>query len=309
MGIRRIFKLLLLFLVPLFMSASGCSSTASLTRKVLPQSWADKILPDQPNLKKRVMVFPLVDQAGLGREIAHQYSQHFYHLLKECPNLLVSEPPDGMFSSLSMESPQYGVVTNSRLVDFAQGLGMNNLIIGVLNPVETSTRKTGIWPFDDWKRIYVISMAMNVVDTASKTLLMSHLESKEIAISLEEAEEMDEKAFLDEASAESYPEIIKKQVETLVRELHRQPWTGTILAVEDDAIMINAGREVGLEPGKLFEVFAPGKSILSGSGRTIHLFGEKIGVIKVNSLMETHALAEPLSGGPFKPKQFVRFMP
>lgn len=309
MGIRRILKLILLSLMPLLLSALGCSGTASLMRKALPQSWADKILSERPNLKKRVMVFPLVDQAGLGRDMAQQYDQQFYRLLKGCPRLLVSEPPDGMFSSLSMESPQYGVVTNSRLVDFAQSLGMNNLIIGVLNPPETCIRKTGIWPFDDWKKIYTISMAVNVVDTASKTLLMSHLESKETAIALEEAEEMDEKAFMDEVFAESYPEIIRKQVETVGRELRRQPWTGTTLAVEDDVIMINAGREVGLEPGKLFEVFALGESILSESGRTIYLFGEKIGMIKVNLVMETHALAKPLTGGPFKPKQFVRFKP
>lgn len=295
--------------MPLLLSALGCSGTASLMRKALPQSWADKILSERPNLKKRVMVFPLVDQAGLGRDMAQQYDQQFYRLLKGCPRLLVSEPPDGMFSSLPMESPQYGVVTNSRLVDFAQSLGMNNLIIGVLNPPETCIRKTGIWPFDDWKKIYTISMAVNVVDTASKTLLMSHLESKETAIALEEAEEMDEKAFMDEVFAESYPEIIRKQVETVSRELRRQPWTGTTLAVEDDVIMINAGREVGLEPGKLFEVFALGESILSESGRSIYLFGEKIGMIKVNSVMEAHALAKPLTGGPFKPKQFVRFKP
>jgi len=56
-------------------------------------------------------------------------------------------------------------------------------------------------------------------------------------------------------------------------------------------------------------VFAPGKSIPSGSGRTIHLFGEKIGLIKVTSVMESHSLAEPVSGGPFEPKQFIRFKP
>jgi hypothetical protein len=97
--------------------------------------------------------------------------------------------------------------------------------------------------------------------------------------------------------------------EIVARELHRQPWTGSILAVENNAIMINAGKEVGLDPGKLFEVFAPGKPIPSGSQRTIFLLGEKIGMIKVNSVMEAHALAEPVSGGPFEPKQFVRFRP
>jgi len=307
--IRRFSQLLLLIFMPLFVAVSGCSTTASLTRKVLPDSWADKILPEQPNLKQRVMVFPLVDQAGVGAQITGQYSRQFYDLLKASPNLLVSEPPDGMFSSLAMESPQFGVVTNSSLVDFAHSLGMNDLIIGVLDPVEISIRKSGLWPFDKWRKFYGISMAVNIIDTASKTLLLTHVELEEFPVDLDEAEELDEKAFIDEVSTEAYPEMIKELAEIVARELHRQPWTGSILAVENNAIMINAGKEVGLEPGKLFEVFAQGKSIPSGSGRTIFLFGEKIGMIKVNSVMETHALAEPVSGGPFEPKQFVRFRP
>jgi len=270
---------------------------------------AKKILPKQPNLKKRVMVFPLVDQAGIGRETTGQYSRKFYDFLKASPDLILSEPPDGMFSSLAMESPQFGVVTNSSLVDFAQSLGMNDLIIGVLNPVEISIRQTGIWPFDKWRKIYGISIAVNVIDTSSKTLLLTHLELEEFPVDLDEAEEIDEKAFIQEISTKSYPEMIEEQAEEVARKLQEQPWTGRILAVESNSIMINAGKEVGLEPGKLFEVFVPGKSIPSGSGRTISLFGEKIGMIKVNSVMDTHSLAEPLSGGPFEPKQFVRFKP
>jgi len=307
--IKRFSRLFFLFFVPLAVAVSGCSTTASLTRKVLPQSWANKVLPGQPNLKQRIMVFPLVDQAGLGPQLTGQYSQQFYDLLKASPNLLVAEPPDGMFSSLAMESPQFGVVTNSSLVDLAQSLGMNDLIIAVVNPVEISIRKTGIWPFDNWRKIYGISIAVNVIDTASKTLLLTHLESREFPVDLDEAEELDEKAFINEASTEAYPEMIRDLPEIVARELHRQPWTGSILAVENNAIMINAGKEVGLEPGKSFEVFAPGKTIPSGSGRTIFLFGEKIGIIKINSVMETHSLAEPVSGGPFEPKQFVRFKP
>jgi len=307
--IRQLSKHLLLIFVPIAVAVSGCSTTSSLTRKVLPESWARKILPEQPNLKKRVMVFPLVDQAGLGTQTTARYSRKFYDLLKASPYLLLSEPPDGMFSSLAMESPQFGVITNSSLVDFAQGLGMNDLIIGVLNPVEISIRKTGIWPFDNWRKIYGISIAVNVIDTASKTLLLTHLELEEFPVDLDEAEELDEKAFIDQVSAESYPEIIEEQAEIVARKLREQPWTGRILAVENDSIMINAGKEVGLEPGKLFEVFVTGKSIPSGSGRAIFLFGEKIGAIKVNSVMESHSLAEPVSGGPFAPKQFIRYKP
>jgi len=307
--IKGLLKVLLLMMLPLLVTTSGCSTTASLTRKVLPDSWADKILPDQPNLKKRVMVFPLVDQAGLGPERSAEFSHTFYDLIKKSRFLLLSEPPDGVFSSLAMESPQFGVLTNSKLVDFAEGLGMNDLIIGVLNPVEISIRKTGWWPFDKWRKIYGVSMAINVVDISSKTLLLTHIELEEFSVDLEDMEEHDEQVFIHQILNEALPEIVENQAAVVVRKLRQEPWTGKILAVEDKTIMINAGKEVGLEPGKFFEVFTLGRSVPSGSGRSIHLFGERIGIIEVTSVMEKNSLAEPVSGGPFVAKQFVRFKP
>ena len=179
MNVKRLSKLIFLILLPIFVVTSGCSTTESLTRKILPASWARKILPGQAYLKKHVMVFPLIDQADLGPEFTKQLSRRFYDLLKKSPHLLLHEPPDGIFSSSSMESPQFGVVTNSSLIDFAEGLGMNDLIIAVLNPVEISTQNTGWWPFDDWRKIYVVSIAVNVIDIASKTLLVTNLEAEE----------------------------------------------------------------------------------------------------------------------------------
>ena len=44
----------------------------------------------------------------------------------------------------------------------------------------------------------------------------------------------------------------------------------------------------------------------SVTGRAIHLLGETVGEIKVTLVMEKHSLAEPLSGGPFEAKQFIR---
>jgi len=307
-SLRHWSGLLLLVLLPVFAGTFGCSTTASLTRKVLPESWARKILPGQPHLKKHVMVFPFIDQADLGPELTAQLSRRFYDLLKESPYLILHQPPDGVFSSTSMESPQFGVMTNSSLIDFAEGLGMNDLVVGVLNPVERSTDNTGWWPFDDWRRIYVVSVAVNVIDIASKTLLITHIEAEDFSLSLEEAEEQDEEAYVHEIARETFPELIEEQAPVVEEGLNSRPWTGRISAVEDGTIMINAGKDVGLQEGGRFEVFTEGKSIPSGGGRTVYLFGKNIGEIKVTSVMDRHSMAEAVSGGPFKAKQFIRFM-
>ena len=300
------FKAMICLSLLSLMAASGCSTTKDLTKKVLPTSVAKKFITNEADLKKRVMIFPFIDQAGVGPELTKKLSNEFYDRLRSSPNLLLYDPPDGVFSTQAMESPQYGVVTSSKLIDIAEDMGMNALIIGVLNPVEIEVHKTGIWPFDDWKRFYTVSVAVNMIHTASKTLVYTDVALKEYHKSLEESEQLDQEAYIKEITLEALPDLISELGTTLDFVVSDTPWTGRILAVDGDTIMINAGKEVGLQDNAVFKVFSLGEAITSGTGRTIHLLGETIGEIKVTSAMEKHSLAEPLSGGPFKAKQFIR---
>lgn len=297
---RRLYfeALLLMALSLVLITTSGCGMMRSLISPVIPKG---------PELKKKVMVFPLVDQAGLGAERAEELDRGFWEFLKRSPDLLLYSPPDGMFSSLAMTSRLFGVATSSRLIDIAEGLGMNALIIGVMNPIEVTTRKSGIWPFRSYKKFYEISMGVNVVDITTKTFSMTRIESEEFSASLEDAEKQGDKEIIDQALKEALPEILEGQASAVEDELAKVPWTGRILAVEDDTIMIDAGKKVGVRPGQYFEVLSKGKSIPSGSGRTIRLLGERMGEIKVDSVMGKHSLAVPVKGGKFSAGQVVRF--
>ena len=296
-------------LLSLLLGAAGCSTTKNLTKKVLPTSLAQKIMTNEADLKKRVMIFPFVDQAGVGAEMTKKLAHDFYQHLKETPNLLLYDPPDGVFSTQAMESPQFGVVTSSKLVDIAEDMGMNALIIGVLNPVEVAVHKTGFWPFDSWRRFYTVSAAVNVIDTASKTLIYTDIAFKEYKMTLDESDQMDQGNYIRQITLEALPDLIDDLGSTMDFKVSDEPWTGKVLAVDGDTIMINAGKEVGLKDDAVFKVFSVGESITSGTGRIIHLLGETVGEIKVTSVMEKHSLAEPLNGGPFKAKQFIRLKP
>ena len=309
MPTKRFTSITCLCLLSLLLAASGCSTTKNLTKKVLPDSWARKIMTNEADLKKRVMIFPFVDQAGVGPEMTKKLGREFYQRLRKTPNLLLYDPPDGIFSTQAMESPQFGVVTSSKLVDIATDMGMNALIIGVLNPVEIAVHKTGIWPFDGWKRIFTVSAAVNVIGTASKTLIYTDIALEEYDMSLEESEQLDQENYIQKITLEALPDLIHKLGSIMDFKVSDEPWTGKIVAVDGDTIMINAGKEVGLEDEAVFEVYSVGESISSGTGRTIHLLGETVGEIKVTSVMEKHSLAEPLDGGPFKAKQFIRLKP
>ena len=46
---------------------------------------AKKIMTNEADLKKRVMIFPFVDQAAVGPEMAKKLSNEFHERLKENP--------------------------------------------------------------------------------------------------------------------------------------------------------------------------------------------------------------------------------
>jgi hypothetical protein len=281
----------------LFVPLLSCSTTKSL---------ADKIVPGAPVLKKRVMLAPLVDQAEFGRERTAQIAANFAELLKESPHLLLFQGPQDIHSGTGSKSAEFGIVIPPELVKRAQDLGMNALIIGVLNPLEATTRKTGIWPFRDMSRIIEISMTVNIVDTTSGCLYLTELDSEEMDFLIDELPGRDEKEVIDQIIEAKMPPILKRQSSAVLKSLMKEPWTGQILSVENGRIKINGGKDVGVRPDQLFTVFARGESITCRAGRSFDILGKKIGEIKTTSIMEKYSLAVPVAKGSFLAGQAIR---
>ncbi|MDY6970903.1 MAG: hypothetical protein SV775_01095 [Thermodesulfobacteriota bacterium] len=294
-SIRSFFLLLSLAL----MAGYGCSTTKSLVQK---------IRPEKPVLKKRIMILPLIDLDGPGSERAAQANKGFVALLRKSPSLLLFEPPEGGAFS-SAESYKFGIFTPANLVKKAYDASMNTLITGILEPIQTSTEKTGIWPFRKSCNIHEISIIINVVDTRSKALALSRLESEMISVPLDETPGENKGKTMDQLLEEAIDRIVKRLASAVISSLEQQPWTGRVLSVEDSALKINAGDDVGLKPGQRFMVYAGGESITTQNGRSFELLGKKIGKIEVTSIMEKHSLAVPAGKGPFLAGQTIRFIP
>ena len=144
----------------------------------------------------------------------------------------------------------------------------------------------------------------------SKTLLLSNLESEEEWGSLEDkVKSQDKKQLVDELLQEHMPRILKRQASAVLKKLLKDPWTGQILAVDNDTIKITAGKDIGLRPDQHFTVFARGESISSEGGQSFSLLGERIGEIRVTSIMEDQSLAVAVEQGPFSPGQAIRMTP
>ena len=180
----RAYIMLSLLLVALL----GCGTTKSVVKKISPA---------KDSIKKQVMIVPLVDQAGLGPTRTTQLHMKFVNLQQESPQLVLYQNTQAIPLPKRPQSNVPGISPDPDLIEKALDLGMNAIIIGILNPLEVTTGKTGIWPFRDVSSIVELSMMVNVFDTASGCLYMTQLESEEMSFLFDELQGRDENEIID----------------------------------------------------------------------------------------------------------------
>ena len=283
----------------LFLSLGvGCGTTKSVYKKV---TFKDT------GLKKRVLVLPLLDQAGLGEAKTAELTAKLVELLKEGETLLVYKGELPTPSRRRMRSLKFAVVIDPALIENADRMGMNVLVAGVLNPSEMTAKTWGWWPLKWVRRKIEVSLLLNAYDIIDGTLFLTHLETRKIKVSTDNPGwEEGGNPEIDEAELEEeLLDILEDQASKIRDELEDQPWRGRIMSVDGETMVINAGSDMGVRNGSEFQVFSVGERIRSVSGKYFYLLGPKVGEIKTVEVKDSHASATAVNGGPFKTGQII----
>jgi hypothetical protein len=295
------------FLCLSLLAGSGCSTTKKLYSKVAPGS---------SGLKKRVLVLPFWDQAALGADKLEQLTEQFLSLLNKDGSFVVEMGKRSPVASDRVRSPEYGIVTDPEQARRADQMGMNIMLTAVFSPFDTQRIKTGLWPFRKIKDETEIAMYVNAFDVINGTLLMTHLESVKVRTEADIIEEDEEefaepqktKLDIEEKTLEkSLSQIVDRQAAEFVSALRERPWFGRIISSDASGTFINAGNDVGVVPGGVFEVLGPGEPISSASGRPLSILGAKVGEVKVTEVMKDRALVSVQEGSSFRAGQLIRF--
>jgi hypothetical protein len=307
-GIRcRVQPVLLLLLCLGLVAASGCATTKKLYGKVAPGS---------SGLKKRVLVLPFWDQAGLGDEKLEQLTTQFLSRLNKDGAFVIERAQRSSGVSDRVRSPEFGIVTDPAQARRADQMGMNVMLTAVFSPFETQRIKTGIWPFRKIKDETEIAMYVNAFDVINGTLLVTRLESVKIRTEADLLDEDEEEAAesekikpeIDEKTLDkSLSEIVDRQAAEVNSALRERPWLGRIISSDASGTLINAGSDVGVLPGTVFDVLGTGETISSAGGRSLALLGSKVGEIKVTEVMKDRALTSVQEGSSFRAGQVIRF--
>ena len=288
---KKVISSLGIMLLVLFMVNFGCSTTASLIKKVKP---------DQVHLKKRVIVLPPIDHSGLPSGEAVQVSSNLVEILNSSENLLMFQPPESLQLPEVVKKPQFGVAYyDPQLIETVKEANMNAVLAVYMPPIEITEGRKGIWPFRYDAHICKITIIVNVLDTVNGCLYLTDLDAGQAFFASKEVEGVSQEDLFIQTVEEAMPDILKRHARDVEVTLAKESWAGRIIEMRRDQLVINGGEDVGVLPDHLFAVYKQGESILCKTGRTVDLLGEKVGEIRVVSVMERHSLAIPLNGGPF----------
>jgi len=266
-----------------------------------------KVKGRKPVLSKRVLVLPVLDQAGVGEPKATEITKNFVEQIQKDGHLLVQRAEQPLPSTVKIRSPKFGIAIDPDLAKKGEELGMNALIMPVLNPFEVTTKRKGVWPFHRVRREMEISLLVNAVDLINGTLFLTNLVTKKVKLPKSESEgEKVEKKISSHQLDKILSSIVKDQASAIVDKLREQPWRGRVLSTNGKTVIINAGKDIGLREGSVFEVFGRGESILSVSGRSLYLLGPKVGEVRTVRVMDSHSSAVPLTDGSFMAGQVIR---
>jgi hypothetical protein len=298
--LKRLNFILLAGLLGGCLLAGGCAGAGSIVKA---------ISPGKAGPKKRVLVLPLKDQAGFSPQTVEKLNSDFINRLRSSPQMVVFEPASAFKAGQSPAGSQRTGAIPLSVLQKASDMGMQAVVSVRINAVETTPRKTGIWPFRRAKKAYRAGLLLDIFDTATRTLAESSLMEDEISVRVEEDSDQDIKEIMEQLSSDIMPRLFIKQAQAAVKRLSSIPWSGRVLAVKDQHIEISGGEDVGLRQGDILDVFSRGEEIISGEGKPVYLLGRKLGLVKVESVMSDRSITSPLTGMDFSSAEIVYFRP
>jgi len=290
---------LFLIMLILILCAPGCGTLKSVygDRFHIARSKPGKTSRNEKSvLRKKVLVAPLVNMAGLKDEKAVSLTEAFAQLLKKDNALLITILTGFESAQSTAESAEMGVVADQALIKKAGEKGMNILVTSVLEPLSYTANKGIIWPFNKFKGEYDVSIVVAAVEVTSGTLIFSYRESEKIEMGEVPEKDKTPVPLAEETLNEVLHDLQQRQSSALLEVLEDQAWSGKITK-DGEKIRISGGKDIGITAGNLFDVFGKTEPVKSIGGREYYIEGPKTGEIKVTDVMDDYSLAVPLGEG------------
>jgi curli biogenesis system outer membrane secretion channel CsgG len=103
-------------------------------------------------------------------------------------------------------------------------------------------------------------------------------------------------------------QALQGAVAAIVAGMQKARWSARVIDFRNDMLYVNAGSEMGIQPGMVLAVFRPQEALVDpDTGKSIGTPDEKIGTVVVDSVQEKYCVAKILFGTDMKRGDVVRF--
>ena len=304
------FRLCLPFLLLSLICITGCGTAKSIYNLSADtaKSVSDTVIPGQKaKLSKRVMVVPIINNAGIEEDKIDEITNTWESYLKEYDKVIVTLMNRTEAPEEDKNSSEYGITIDQELIKKAEEMDMDILITSIMNPFDVRILKKGIWPFRKLKKEVSVSMTVNVLNISDGALVLFKSETRKFNVDDEIVDEEDTTWEIEnEVLDEELSDIMDSHSDSIFDTLDSQPWTGKLTLSENRDLMINGGKDIGISEGDVFEVFVKGESIRAVNGKDYYVLGQKMGEIRADNVMQKYSLAVSLNNEEYEDGQMVR---
>jgi len=194
---------------------------------------------------------------------------------------------------------QTGAVNPETAAQAGKVLGLNALVTGSISQFGVSTGGADYGVYKQKVQTAKCAVDVRVVDAASGQLLFADSGRGEFERKAQEVLGMGTRAGYDETlGQEALRSAITKFMDNLVQKLQSVEWSGAVAMVSGTDVYINAGRDVGLNPGDVLMVQTLGQEIIDPQTKV--LLGRTRGAVKaelmVTEIDERFTIAKVRSG-------------
>jgi hypothetical protein len=289
-----IYRYILIFAIPVLLAfTSGCGGAARDVYYVggeTAKSLKRLVTPDaKPVLKKKILITPVINNSGIDNLQTDRIMQACISYISKDEYLVVSALQKYEDQDRAFLNKPYGAILNPAYVKKSGASGINILLACIIQPVEVTKTRKGIWPYRKDTHKVTLSVSINAVDTVNGTLVVFEDETIDFVSGLLNTGE-DDKWLPDSNMLQGkILDMTEKLCSRAIKRLRKIPWQSEPV-VEGDNYVIKSGRDIGINDNTVFELFKKGEPAKSGAGDQYFLLGEKTGETGIRSVAENSAV-------------------
>ena len=278
-----------------FFLVTGCSSLSSTNYKS-----GQTTNPISDPAKKVGIAMVKNKTSFKDRSYEKVFQQYLIDSISDsCSAMILVKPGDANYPDFLVNPPLKDTesIDNLGLVQLGRQAGMNAIVIGEIIGITGKEEKRGIIFFKDLHQFIYFQLKIDVYDTETGVKLIDEGYSEAIEVDELELELYKKKEVVSLSEVDDIFLKISEDIgEKICRAVNNAPWQGYITSITENHIVISSGKEVGLVPGALLEVFAPGKTIEGVGGHRFRMPGHKTGEVKLSAVYADSCEAVLYSG-------------